>query len=37
MAVRSHRSCQVNPVHQASAKQRSQRIGVVGQYDFRHF
>jgi hypothetical protein len=37
MAVRGHRSRQVDPVHQASTKQRSERIRVVGQHDFSHF
>ena len=36
MTVRGHGGGQVNPVHEASAEQRSQRISVVGQNNLRH-
>jgi hypothetical protein len=37
MAVCSHGSGQIDPVHQAPAQERTQRIGIIGQNYFRHF
>ena len=36
VTVRSHGAGEIDPVHQTSAEQGRERIGVVGQDDFRH-
>ena len=37
VAMRGHGAGQIDPVHQASAQQGGERIGVIRQNDFRHF
>src|SRR5579864_2721351 len=36
MTVRGHGAGEIDPVHQASAEQGGERVGVVGQNDFGH-
>src|SRR5579864_9639246 len=36
VAVGGERAGQVNPVHQAAAQQGVERVGIVGQNNFRH-